>query len=380
MARPSDLPTACDDVAAVRFRGRLHRTTMTDDEPITAAADPPPVPFGIAPPPGLGTPPDLPPEGASLHTDPTVPAPPPRRRRRWPWVLFVIVALAVAVSSRVNLNYYAIQPGQAQSVQQFITVPPDRAHPVTNPVLLTDVEEARVSALSYYFYKLQNNYFHGSNSLYPLTAVTGGTAASELDAQGALEMSQAEDYAKTSALRYLGYPVPATAAGAVVFGTFPGTPAAGVLDVGDVITAVDGVATPTAEGLTTVLQRYHAGQTVVFTVRRGGTHPPGPVSITLRPTRVEVDGKAVTLNVGIEPEDQVDYTYPFPVEIDVTNIGGPSAGLAMTLGVIDALTGGSLTGGHTVAVTGTIDDQGNVGDVGGVPQKTIAVENAGATI
>ncbi len=88
----------------------------------------------------------------------------------------------------------------------------------------------------------------------------------------------------------------------------------------------------------------------------------------------------MNLDVGIEPEDQVDYTYPFPVEIDVTNIGGPSAGLAMTLGVIDALTPGSLTGGHTVAATGTMDDQGNVGDVGGVPQKTVAVENAGATI
>ena len=52
----------------------------------------------------------------------------------------------------------------------------------------------------------------------------------------------------------------------------------------------------------------------------------------------------------------------------------------MTLGVIDALSGGLLTGGHTVAATGTMDAQGDVGDVGGVPQKTIAVENAGATI
>ena len=64
----------------------------------------------------------------------------------------------------------------------------------------------------------------------------------------------------------------------------------------------------------------------------------------------------------------------------MTNIGGPSAGLAMTLGVIDALTSGSVTGGHTVAATGTIDSQGDVGDVGGVAQKTVAVENAGATI
>ena len=52
----------------------------------------------------------------------------------------------------------------------------------------------------------------------------------------------------------------------------------------------------------------------------------------------------------------------------------------MTLGVIDALDGGSLTGGRTVAATGTIDAQGDVGDVGGVAQKTVAVENAGATI
>ena len=52
----------------------------------------------------------------------------------------------------------------------------------------------------------------------------------------------------------------------------------------------------------------------------------------------------------------------------------------MTLGVMDALTNGSLTGGRTVAATGTIDAQGDVGDVGGVPQKTVAVENAGASL
>ena len=109
--------------------------------------------------------------------------------------------------------------------------------------------------------------------------------------------------------------------------------------------------------------------------------PAAPVPLTLKSTMVDVGGgQTATLDLGIQPEDQVDYTYPFPVSIDVTNIGGPSAGLAMTLGVIDALTSGSVTGSHTVAATGTIDSQGDVGDVGGVPQKTVAVENAGATI
>ncbi len=350
---------------------------MTDDEPSGAATGPGgPVPFGIAPPPGLGVPVEGRPDELFPGADPALPPAPPRRRHRWPWVLFLIVVLAIGAAARVNLDYYSIQPGQAESVQQFITVPPTRSHPVTHPVLLTDVEEGRVSVLSYLYYKVRR----GDTDLYPLTDVTGGTPPSELAAQGALEMSQAEASAKTSALRYLGYPVPATAAGAVVFGTFPGTPAASALEVGDVITAVDGVATPTALTLTQVLKRYHAGQTVTFTVRRGGTRPPAPVALTLRPTRVEVGGQTVTLDVGIQPQDQVDYAYPFPVSIDVTGIGGPSAGLAMTLGVIDALTSGSLTGGRTVAATGTMDDRGNVGDVGGVPQKTVAVENAGASI
>ena len=62
------------------------------------------------------------------------------------------------------------------------------------------------------------------------------------------------------------------------------------------------------------------------------------------------------------------------------NIGGPSAGLAMTLGIIDKLSTGRLTGNRIVAATGTIDPNGNVGDVGGVAQKTVAVEQAGATV
>ena len=56
----------------------------------------------------------------------------------------------------------------------------------------------------------------------------------------------------------------------------------------------------------------------------GGTGPPEPVTVTLKATRIDTGGGAMgTVDLGIQPEDQVDYTYPFPVTIDVTNIGGP---------------------------------------------------------
>jgi len=66
--------------------------------------------------------------------------------------------------------------------------------------------------------------------------------------------------------------------------------------------------------------------------------------------------------------------------VHTQDIGGPSAGLAMSLGIIDELSSGRLTGHHIIAATGTIDQYGNVGDVGGVAEKTIAVEQAGATV
>lgn len=305
-----------------------------------------------------------------------------RRRRVSPvTVVLVVVLVGLIVASRINLNDYAIQPGTAQPVQPFITVPADKAHPVAQPVLLTDVNVTRVTALSYLYFRLQ-----GDTQIQPIVNVIGGTPPSEFDAQGTVEMDQAEAAALTAGLRRLGYTVTTRAVGAVVFTVWPGTPAWGKLSVGDVITAVDGTPTLSANAVTTVLHRYHSGQTVTLSVERGGKGKPVPVVVTLHSSVVDLgpgpSGKPVlvTVDLGIQPEDQVTHTYPFPASIDVTGIGGPSAGLAMTLGVIDALSGGDLTGRTRVAATGTMDDQGNVGDVGGVPQKTVAVERAGAKI
>jgi len=374
-ALPDALPDAPGDAPGEQDSMARHSIPPAPDGTGTDAADGPPP----APVPPSGLPPTV--DGSEL-SEPVGPSAPvrtePKRmsRARWlVWGILGVLVLALLVSSQINLDYYAIQPGSAQSVQPFIKVPPGKAHTVVKPVLLTDVREARVTALNYLLFKLQSN-----TALYPVPDVTGGTAPSELNAQGDLQMSQAEASAKTAALRHLGYTVTATPVGAVIAGTFEGTPAYGVLNIGDVVTALDGTPTPTALALTQALSPHHSGQTVTFTVRKGGTAAPGPVPLTLKKTTVHIGSRTATLDVGILPQDQVDYTYPFPISIAVTNIGGPSAGLAMTLGVIDTLSGGQLTGGHSVAATGTMDPGGQVGDVGGVPQKTVAVENAGASI
>jgi PDZ domain-containing protein len=72
--------------------------------------------------------------------------------------------------------------------------------------------------------------------------------------------------------------------------------------------------------------------------------------------------------------------FPFPLTIDSGNIGGPSAGLMWTLGLADLLTPGDLTGRKTIAGTGTIDLEGKVGPIGGIGEKVIAAERAGAKV
>jgi PDZ domain-containing protein len=247
-----------------------------------------------------------------------------------------------------------------------------------------------VTALSYL-----SDLFSSDDQVVPTgELVGGGIPASELTAQGYLEMAQAQAAAKTAALRRLGFHITEHDSGAVIAGVASDTPAAGVLKVAQVITAVNGTATPTVCDFVRQLATLGPGQSVTLSVDQDHFSADGvPVSgssvkrtlrLAKRPPGVAADtGCGIRPSsgfLGLSVQTAQDFAYPFPITIDTAGIGGPSAGLAMTLGLINTLSGGHLTGGRTVAATGTIDEFGNVGDVGGVAQKTIAVERAGATV
>jgi PDZ domain-containing protein len=100
-----------------------------------------------------------------------------------------------------------------------------------------------------------------------------------------------------------------------------------------------------------------------------------PVTFAARPD----DEQRAYLGVGLTTKD-LRFDFPFEVDVQSERIGGPSAGLAFTLEVIDQLTPGELTGGRNVATTGTIELDGSVGEVGGVAQKTMAVRESGADL
>jgi PDZ domain-containing protein len=175
-----------------------------------------------------------------------------------------------------------------------------------------------------------------------------------------------EQAAETVALAHLGYPVKV-----VVQDVPKGSPSDSVLVEGDTIDAIDGRPTPDSATLKTVLTDIPGGTTVtVDTTHLGESRQ---VQIT---TKAAGDRTGSLLGVSVLEQPSA----PFDVKIDVADVGGPSAGLMLTLGILDLVGDDDLTGGAVVAGTGTIDAQGKVGPIGGITLKMVAAKDIGAEL
>jgi PDZ domain-containing protein len=168
---------------------------------------------------------------------------------------------------------------------------------------------------------------------------------------------------------------PVAAVVAQVESIIDGYPAQGVLQVGDVIVAVDGQPIETTNTLIQAITRHHAGDHVTLDVHRGDVTQTLDLSTKESPSE---PGRAI---VGITVSTYLfDVRMPFPVDIESDNVGGPSAGFMFALGILDAVTDGDLTRGYFVAGTGTIAQDGTVGAVGGAAEKALAAQQDGAQV
>ncbi|MGI5214615.1 YlbL family protein [Plantactinospora sp. CA-290183] len=190
-----------------------------------------------------------------------------------------------------------------------------------------------------------------------------GQTQQQVEERNAEDFAASQTSAETAALRELGFDVQV-----VVRNVTAGAPAEGVLKVGDVITSVDGKPVPTATTLTELVKARPAGSRLAVGYTRDGK--PATATVTSRST----DNGPPRIGVEIEQRQP----HPFELNIDLGDIGGPSAGLMFALGIIDKLDPDDLTGGKVIAGTGTINDEGEVGPIGGIPQKLVGARKAGA--
>lgn len=320
-----------------------------------------------------------------------VPLPPPELNRRrssarlwWALPLFTVglaTCLIVVAAALIPVRLWEVAPGSVQKV---------------GPRLSFDDTARRMTTI----YPAENSIHFVTALGSKLTALDAfiGTIDSDVDVQtyddrfgkespstqrqiGAQSMTTSKQIAEYVALDLLGFPVSLSYGDVViqdlVCADVPAPRSACmILNIGDVILAIDGQSTPTLEQLSEAMVGRKSGDEVTVTVipHGGGSQERRRVELMTSP-----DDPSRTI-IGFIPLDTRSVNLPFEVKIDTDSIGGPSAGLAFTLALLDEMTEGDLFGGLKIVATGTVGEDGSVGAIGALPQKAAAVKMSGADI
>lgn len=307
--------------------------------------------------------------GDHAGAPPPTPDAPISRARAWRWwlaaVLFLGSAAALFAAFTVQIGHFEFRPGSARPTAELVNVGQDvTTHPPAGEIAFTTVSLRQSTVASYVW-----AWFDDDVQVVADELILGNRSPQENRQFNMQLMDTSKQDAIRVALLELGYEVPVSIDGVVVVGVQEGSAAEGLLDAGDSVVAIGGEVLDDIDDVTRIMDGKGPGETVPLTVEPVQGEDAAQVDVVLGAS--PEDPAQGLIGISLEPRSPA-YAFPLDIDIDSGNVGGPSAGLAFTLAVLDLLTPGELTGGLDVAVTGTIDGAGNVGDVGGVRQKTAA--------
>ena len=283
-------------------------------------------------------------------------------------------AVAIAVSVLVPVPYVILGPGPTlntlgkdSSGQPLITISGHASYPTTGHLNLVTVSYRGCAGNRFNIFTALVAWLNPHQAVVPEGEICpAGQTQKQTQEQDTQEMTSSQSTATAAALTQLHIPYSTQV---VVVQPQKGFPAYGVLKAGDVITKVDGQPVTSQGGLTRLVYAHPAGSTLTLTIIRDGQSRQVQVG-----TR-QSGGHPV---MGVQITEQ--YEFPFQVKISVGDIGGPSAGMMFSLGIIDKLTKLDLTAGRFIAGTGQITARGQVQPIGGIQQKMVGARNAGATL
>ena len=208
-------------------------------------------------------------------------------------------------------------------------------------------------------------WFDRDRSIIPVEALyPDDTDAEDNSLMNTVEMNGSQQEAIAAALAKQGISYSTTT---IVAGVRSDGAAANRLEPGDVVLTVNGQQVTDVASAGEAIGRTPRGQKVNVTVRRKGEEK----SFALTP---RYEGERALVGIVLSR----GFEFPVKVNFALDGIGGPSAGMIFALAIYDEMTPGDLTGGKKIAGTGTIDEQGTVGPIGGIRQKMIGARSDGA--
>jgi len=284
-------------------------------------------------------------------------------------VNLLLVALLILIGLFIiPIPYYVTKPGMAEPLESHVKVEGAKDH--TGEFMMTTVSMGRASIYTYL-----ESFLNPLYKIYKKDEVMGkGETDEEFNFRQHLYMEDSKKSAIITAYRYADKPYKITNNGVLVVSVLKDMPATGVLKVGDLIQKINGQPIHNALDIKKILQNSKPNSNYSLEILRNEKQ----VNINLKTAPFKKDpnhsGFGFTLLTN-----EVLKTTP-AVEIETEKIGGPSAGLMFTLEIYDQLVDGNLTKGYEIAGTGTIDEKGNVGPIGGISQKIAAASKAGAVI
>ncbi|MEU7900991.1 PDZ domain-containing protein [Nonomuraea sp. NPDC049152] len=286
---------------------------------------------------------------------------------------FLVLALGIA-GAWLDVPYVVLSPGPTENTigevdkKPVISIDGRQTYPTDGTLSLVTVSyqggpRARPDLLT-----ALRGWVDPTSAVVPEESIFPRTqTAEEVEQENTAEMTSSQDNATAAALTELkiDYSMVTT-----ILSVEKTAPAAGRLKPSDEIRTVDGKPVTSTEQVSAAVKAHKPGDEIVFGITRSGQQQ----DVTVK----SVASKQGIAMIGIVM--QAKYKFPFKVNINVGDVGGPSAGMMFALGIIDKLTPGAMTGGKSIAGTGTITPEGKVGGIGGIAQKMVGARDSGATV
>ena len=292
------------------------------------------------------------------------------RRPRWPLALALVFAVIAGVFTygwETQSGYYALWPDRAHAAEFYVKVPGGKPPAPGSGFYFVDVHVLQANLLEAEYFR---HFVTGAQLIPARAELTPGESEHQREHEDVQMMADSQQVAQAVAERALGLHVKISGDGLFVDSVAPHYPAAKAgVQAGSQLTAIDGTPLQSLGDLRRATAGVQPGDTVRYTFRPGGAR-------AIRTVAAPGTHDPV-IGIGVAEQLRISHL-SVPVRFLTQGIGGPSAGLAFTLEIYDALSGRHLLRGHRIAATGTIALNGAVGAIGGVTQKTLGVISAGA--
>ncbi len=265
-------------------------------------------------------------------------------------------------------SFFRFSPGDVLEVEDRVVIQ-GHERVEDGQFYLTTVSVEELTTLT-----LLRSYLGRDYDIRSLKNVLGGTRDLQQYNVGTEKMMEiSKNTAIAVALRHEGYQVESTPLGVIILGILKGAPISDRVKIGDIILECNGVEVRNRSDLKRSLSGLQAGDEVTLALRRGSEK----IEVRTEVIQPYEDQPPI---LGVIAPDYYSYKFPLEVELDTGGIGGPSAGLMMTLAIINTLRGGGLAGDLKVAGTGEIFDDGSVGPIGGVNLKVTGAAEMGMNL